>query len=309
MLNYSPLVSVIISTYNRSNVLKYAIASVINQTYPHFEIIVVGDHCTDDTEEVVSSFTDPRIRFYNLEENFGEQSYPNNVGYSKSKGDLIAWLNHDDLWYPEHLEMLINELSQTGSDMVYSWFFPYNWHKFKRTFTLPVFTREPRYYPLFFVPASTWLLKRGVVEEAGLWKSAREIYDVPSQDWINRVHKVGKKITPVNKLSVIAIQSGSRKNSYSERQEEEHEFVFKHMYTPEFRENVLTELCLWVTFRFNRLSLKEYFIFIVKKPIHFFAIKYQFNPHLWMARLKGIKKGERINQLRKIRGLPELKKK
>lgn len=309
VFKHSILVSVIISTYNRSNVLKYAISSVINQTYQHFEIIVIGDHCTDDTEEVVCSFTAPRITFYNLEENFGEQSYPNNVGYSKSKGGLIAWLNHDDLWYPEHLETLVNELSQTDSGLVYSWYLPYNWHKLNRTYNLPVFTKDSRYYPFFSVPASTWLVKREVVEEVGPWKSAWEIYNIPSQDWINRVHKAGKKITPVNKLSVIAIQSGMRKNSYSERQEEEHEWVFKQIYTPEFREKVLTELCQQIAYRFNRLSFKEYILFIVKKPVFFLAMKYQFNPHLWAARLTGLKKGGRIGQLRKIRGLPALKKK
>ncbi len=306
---YPILVSVIISTYNRSNVLKYTISSVINQTYPHFEIIVIGDHCTDDTEEVVHSFADPRITFHNLEENFGEQSYPNNVGYSKSKGGLVAWLNHDDLWYPEHLETLINEISQTDSDLVYSWYLPYNWFKFNRTYNLPIFSKDSRYYPFCFIPASTWLVKREVVEEVGLWKSAWEIYKVPSQDWINRVHQAGKKITPTKRLSVIAIQSGSRKNSYSERQEEEHELVFKQMYTPEFREKVLIELCQQISYRFNRLSVKEYILFIVKKPVFFFAMKYRFNPHLWATRLKGIRKGGRINQLRKNRGLPALKKK
>ena len=93
----SPLVSIIIATYNRSNILKYTISTVLKQNYQHFEILVIGDHCTDDTESVINSFDDKRISFYNLEENFGEQSYPNNFGFQKSKGELIAWLNHDDL--------------------------------------------------------------------------------------------------------------------------------------------------------------------------------------------------------------------
>ena len=108
-----PLVSIIIATYNRSNILKYTISTVLKQNYQHFEILVIGDHCTDDTESVINSFDDKRISFYNLEENFGEQSYPNNFGFQKSKGELIAWLNHDDLWYPEHLDTLIKTLVNT----------------------------------------------------------------------------------------------------------------------------------------------------------------------------------------------------
>ena len=76
------LVSVVIATYNRSNVLRLAIETVLWQTYTNWEIVVVGDCCTDDTAEVVASFKAPRVRFYNLRENFGEQSGPNNFGSS-----------------------------------------------------------------------------------------------------------------------------------------------------------------------------------------------------------------------------------
>ena len=76
------LVSVIIATFNRSNVLKIALQTLRWQTYEHWEAWVIGDCCTDDTEAVVASFNDDRIHFYNLPENFGEQSGPNNEGVS-----------------------------------------------------------------------------------------------------------------------------------------------------------------------------------------------------------------------------------
>ena len=76
-------ISIITATYNRSNLLAYAINSVLRSTYEDWELIVVGDACTDDTESVVNAFGDPRIQFYNLEENFGEQSGPNNIGFSQ----------------------------------------------------------------------------------------------------------------------------------------------------------------------------------------------------------------------------------
>lgn len=58
-----PEISVITATYNRSNALALAIRTVLWQTCPDWELIVVGDHCTDDTEDVVRGFPDPRIRF------------------------------------------------------------------------------------------------------------------------------------------------------------------------------------------------------------------------------------------------------
>ena len=67
----SPHVSIVIATYNRSNVLRFAIESVRAQTVADFELIVIGDACTDDTAAVVNGFGDPRIRFENLPRNIG----------------------------------------------------------------------------------------------------------------------------------------------------------------------------------------------------------------------------------------------
>ncbi len=74
------MISVVTATYNRSNVLFYAISSLIRSTFEDWELIIVGDACTDDTREVVAGFADSRIRFYNLAENFGDQSGPDNSG-------------------------------------------------------------------------------------------------------------------------------------------------------------------------------------------------------------------------------------
>ena len=62
-----PTVSVIMATYNRSNIIGYAIGSLLRSSFADWELIVVGDACTDDTESVVSSFADPRIRFIKVD--------------------------------------------------------------------------------------------------------------------------------------------------------------------------------------------------------------------------------------------------
>src|SRR5260221_6050921 len=99
-----PKVSIITATYNWSSVLKYAIQSVLWQTFQDFEYIIVGDACTDDSAEVIDSFDDPRLRWHNLDENSGSQSIPNNRGLQLAQGTYIAYLGHDDIWYPTHLE-------------------------------------------------------------------------------------------------------------------------------------------------------------------------------------------------------------
>src|SRR3712207_3932020 len=106
----SPRVSVITATYNWSNVLRHAIESARWQTFADFEMLVVGDGCTDDSGAVVASFGDPRLRWHNLEANHGHQSAPNNAGLAMARGEFIAYLGHDDVWFPTHLAALVSAL-------------------------------------------------------------------------------------------------------------------------------------------------------------------------------------------------------
>jgi GT2 family glycosyltransferase len=116
----SPRVSVIIPTYNWSTVLPYAINSVLAQTMRDFELIVVGDACTDDSEQVVAAIKDPRVRWINLAVNTGHQFGPNNRGLQEARGEFIAYLGHDDLWLPRHLQCITDALDKTGAAIAHS---------------------------------------------------------------------------------------------------------------------------------------------------------------------------------------------
>ena len=96
-------VSVIIRTYNRAYILGEAIASAIQQTVPPLEVIVVDDGSTDATSEVVRAFQDDRIRLIKHEANRGVGA-AGNTGVSAARGELIAFLDSDDLWEPDKLE-------------------------------------------------------------------------------------------------------------------------------------------------------------------------------------------------------------
>lgn len=112
-----PLVSVIIATYNWSSVLKFAIRSVLWQTEQNFEILVVGDACTDDSEAVAKSFGDARIRWHNLPVNSGNQSGPNNAGLAMARGEYVAYLGHDDVWHPGHLRTMLAAITRKKADV------------------------------------------------------------------------------------------------------------------------------------------------------------------------------------------------
>jgi len=109
----NPTVSVIMPTYNRAHLLGRAIQSVLDQTYQHFEIIVVDDGSTDNTEEVVKSFGDERIRYIRLRENSGTSAAPRNTAIRAARGEYIALQDSDDEWLPEKLEKQLKLFENT----------------------------------------------------------------------------------------------------------------------------------------------------------------------------------------------------
>ena len=97
------LVSVVMPSYNRGYFIERAIKSVLNQTYQNFELIIVDDASTDNTEEVIKSINDKRIRYIKLEQNSGA-NHARNIGIQSSNGSYIAFNDSDVEWLPEKLE-------------------------------------------------------------------------------------------------------------------------------------------------------------------------------------------------------------
>lgn len=106
------MISVIMSTFRRPELLKRAIRSVLNQTYTDFELIVVDDHSKDGTKRAVESFNDPRIRYIEREKNFGCDTQPKNDGIKASKGEYVCFLDDDNEYRPDHLAILHKEMTK-----------------------------------------------------------------------------------------------------------------------------------------------------------------------------------------------------
>lgn len=108
------MISIIIPTYNGSEFLKkYSLPSLLKQTYDDWEAIVVNDFSNDDSSEIIKNFIskDERIKLIEQKENKGLAAALN-IGIEKSIGDIIAILEHDDIWLPEKLKMQKNELEK-----------------------------------------------------------------------------------------------------------------------------------------------------------------------------------------------------
>lgn len=116
---HPPLVSIILPTYNRAEYLSKSIGSAISQTYQNWELLIWDDGSTDQTEMVVRSFSDDRIRYYKGANRGAAQA--RNQAIAVSKGIYIAFLDSDDTWLTEKLTVQVNALEMHPEiDLIFS---------------------------------------------------------------------------------------------------------------------------------------------------------------------------------------------
>ena len=126
-----PLVSIRISTFDRAQLLiDRALASALEQTYERIEVVIVGDHCSDDTEKRIRDLADPRVRFMDLPFQAPYPTEPRLRWYAAgaqakregsrlSRGAWIAPLDDDDEFLPDHVESLLNKARKDDLELVY----------------------------------------------------------------------------------------------------------------------------------------------------------------------------------------------
>ena len=167
-----PRISVLIPTHNRAEVVGFAIRSVLAQTEPDFELLVVGDGCTDATADVVTSFDDPRIKWFDLPKAEGFGHANRNIALRQAKTELVAFAAHDDLLFPDHLERLCAYFADPSVDWAYSrplWV-DYDGLMVPSTTDLRDVDQRTRFLTGYnTIPASNVVYRRRVHDEIGLW--------------------------------------------------------------------------------------------------------------------------------------------
>jgi hypothetical protein len=117
-----PVVSVLIPTFNRPQTLHEALASVLRQSYRNLQVIVINDG-GEDVSNIVDSFRDSRLTFVNRKDNRGK-AFSLNEALTRAEGKYVAYLDDDDLYYPNHIEALVDALEcKTDCQVAYSDFY------------------------------------------------------------------------------------------------------------------------------------------------------------------------------------------
>ena len=117
-----PLVSIITPCYNAGSVIAETIESVLQQTYQNWELLICDDCSKDNSVEVISSYCakDSRIKLFSTSHNTGTPAEPRNIAIDNAKGFCLAFLDADDLWLPNKLEVEVGFMIANDYKMVYS---------------------------------------------------------------------------------------------------------------------------------------------------------------------------------------------
>jgi glycosyltransferase involved in cell wall biosynthesis len=231
-MNYSnPVVSVIIPTYNRANLLQKALESVVNQAFQDWEAIVIDNYSDDNTQQVVESLGDSRIQYIPFRNN-GIIAASRNLGILHSTGEYIAFLDSDDLWYPSKLSICLEQFSQ-GTDSVCHGMWIRKEGKLWKKF-IPQQPNHDFYETLLFegnstIATSTVVLKRDCLLKFGIFCEDLEIVTAEDFDlWLRLLkNNISWKVVP-QILGEYTMHSSNSSNSSNniKRQMKSEETVF-----------------------------------------------------------------------------------
>lgn len=110
-------ISIVIPAYNREKTIQYCLDSVLDQSYPYFEVIIVDDASSDNTVNIIKSYQDKRIKLIEQKENRGAQ-HCRNIGIKSAQYDWIAFLDSDDTWNNDKLAKQIEELKKWNTPYI-----------------------------------------------------------------------------------------------------------------------------------------------------------------------------------------------
>lgn len=171
---------------------------------------MIGDGCTDDSAEIVEAIDDARVQWVNLPMATLHQSGPNNEGLRRARGDIIAYLGHDDLWLPHHLDVMVAALDRTDSDLAYALIANVAPDEFMWP-TIPDPAAGSFASPLGIVH------RKRMTDRIGGWRHYREVTDTPDVELWKRAKAADCDFTFVPRFTGIKFPASIRRDVYRER--------------------------------------------------------------------------------------------
>jgi len=211
---HQPLVSIITVVFNGKSHIEQSIKSVLSQTYPNIEYIIIDGASTDGTIDIIKKYEDSISTFIS-EKDSGIYNAMNK-GLKLAKGEIIAILNADDYYYPETIQQVVDKFGQSNTDVVYG-----NITKLRELDDQEYFKEVHPNIDLMeqtmpiFHPAT--FIKKQVYDEVGVFNEAYRLSS--DYDLIYRIYKTGKQFSYIDKsLTVFRIGGASNVNcnSYQE---------------------------------------------------------------------------------------------
>ena len=213
-MDQKPVFSVIIPSYNRRPFLEKAVSSVLGQTFPGLELIVVDDGSDDGTEDFISSTSDKRLK-YMTQANHGA-SHARNRGIELSKGAFLAFLDSDDIWLPNKLERTLEFIELFPEIGIFHteeiWFRRGEKLEQKKKHSKPSGWVYKHALPLCCIGMSTSVVKKDVLDRIGLFDESLEAcedYDL----WLRATNIFEVKLIP----EALTIKHGGRSDQLSSR--------------------------------------------------------------------------------------------
>jgi glycosyltransferase involved in cell wall biosynthesis len=274
----NPLFSVIIPTYNRALNLKIALNSLLEQTFRNFEVIVCDDGSTDNTRNIVEFYAKTLNITYLWEENWGGPARPRNSGIKVAKSEWICFLDSDDWWYPNKLELcakLINDF-----DFIHHNFDTY------RNLTNDIigtlgsgssknYYKDLLYYGNFIINSSV-VVKKTLIEKAGGFLEDKDVISIEDYIlWLNVSRLTSKFVFIKESLGGYSI-GDNISSDFQKVIEKELYFINKYMEKSLRSEVISSRYFVWILRYLNSRHLtiaRIYFIKLLFNKFSFYNLK------------------------------------
>jgi glycosyltransferase involved in cell wall biosynthesis len=250
------LVSIVIPTFNHAHFINRALSSIINQTYTNWEVIVVDNHSTDNTVEVINKLDHSRIKFIKIHNN-GIIAASRNAGLKEAKGDLIAFLDSDDWWTPQKLESSVNKLNQ-GFDLVYHdlWIVDITGKKRISKLVGARQVNSPIYDDLIkngnVIPNSSVLVKKELLAKINWLSEEKDLVAAEDFDCWLRLSKITEKFGFLNQTLGYYLHSGTN-SSNPHRKSKNLKRLHELHFSPFIKEHQI-EMPTWIVYINARTS-------------------------------------------------------